>query len=189
VEIAPGFTDSDWKALDLSREADRLRAIEALRLRIEERFLKPVRAIMSFSRSGFAMLALDSLLVETLEQFRRGVKETSNGQAEAFFRASLQHPAFRGAFDNTRADLFRKTIRNGILHQAEVRDSSRVRRDGSLVEVTASGDGVIVNPVLFHCRLEDAVAEYVGELKVPGSPLWKPFRDKMECIAGKNPSP
>jgi len=116
VEIAPGFTDADWKALDLTRVDDQLRAIEAFRLRIEERFLKPVRAIMSFSRSGFAMLALDSLLVETLQQFIQGVAETPQGNAAAFFKAFLQRPAFRGAFDDPKAELFRTTIRNGILH-------------------------------------------------------------------------
>jgi hypothetical protein len=90
VEIAPGFTDADWKALDLTRE-DHLRAIEAFRLRIEERFLKPVRAIMSFSRSGFAVLALDSLLVETLQQFMKGVPETPQGDAAAGCLRRLRH--------------------------------------------------------------------------------------------------
>lgn len=42
VEIAPNFTDSEWRALDLTKEADWLKAVEAFRLRIEERFLKPV---------------------------------------------------------------------------------------------------------------------------------------------------
>jgi len=189
VEIAPGFTDADWKALDLTRVDDQLRAIEAFRLRIEERFLKPVRAIMSFSRSGFAMLALDSLLVETLQQFIQGVAETPQGNAAAFFKAFLQRPAFRGAFDDPKAELFRTTIRNGILHQAEVKQSSLVRRDGPIIEVTASTDGLIVNPVLFHRRLEDAFGDYVTELKASGSPLWGPFRHKMEYIAGKNPTP
>jgi hypothetical protein len=189
VEIAPDFTDADWKALDLTRETDRLRAIEAFRLRIEERFLKPVRAMMSFSRSGFAMLALDSLLVETLEQCIQGVEETPPRQAQAFFRAFLQRPAFRAAFDDVKAELFRQTIRNGILHMAEVKQSSLVRRDGPVVELTAGGDGLIVNPVLFHCRLEDALSDYLAEVKVPGSPLWATFRQKMECIAGKNPTP
>ena len=62
MEIAPNFTTSDWKALDLTREADWLRAIEAFRRRIDERFLKPVRAILSLPLSGFAILAIDSLL-------------------------------------------------------------------------------------------------------------------------------
>jgi len=189
LEIAPNFTDKDWQALDLSQEADRLRAIEAFRLRIEERFLKPVRAIMSFSRSGFAMLALDSLLVETLQQFIQGVPETPQGDAAAFFLALLQRPAFRGAFDATSAELFRKTIRNGILHQAEVKQSSLVRRDGPLLQATLTGDGLVVNPVLFHCRLEDALQDYVEELRKSGSNFWAPFRTKMEFIAGKNPTP
>ena len=189
MEIAPNFTDADWKALDLTRESDWLRAIEAFRLRIDERFLKPVRTILSFSRSGFAILALDSLLVETLQQAIQGVQDTPRGDASVYFKAFLRRPAFRGAFDDTSAELFRDTIRNGILHQAEVKASSRVRRDGPVVQVTPSGDGVIVNPALFHCCLEDAFQDYIEELKQPGSALRKTFRNKMEFVAGKNPSP
>ena len=187
MEIALNFEDKDWRALDLSREADWLRAIDAFRLRIEERFLKPARAILSFSRSGFAILALDSLLVETLQQFIEGVEKTPKGRANAFFEAFLLRPAFRGAFDKTSAGLFRDTIRNGILHQAEVKKSSLVRRDGPIVQVTPSGDGIVVNPLLFHFRLEEAFSDYIEELKrTPGSPLRKSFRKKMDFIAGKN---
>lgn len=144
---------------------------------------------MSFTRSGFAILALDSLLVETLQQFIEGVEETPYGCAPGFFKAFLTRPAFRGAFDDKSAEVFRDAIRNGILHQAEVKGSSLVRRDGPMVQITPSGDGVIVNPVLFHCRLEDALQDYVEELKQPRSLLRKTFRDKMEFIAGKNPTP
>ena len=98
-------------------------------------------------------------------------------------------PAFFGAFDPASAKLFRETIRNGILHQAEVKGSSLVRRDGPIVQVTSTGDGVIVNPVEFHGRLEDAFKEYIEELKQPSSLLRKTFRIKFEFIAGKNPSP
>jgi hypothetical protein len=189
MEIAPNFTDADWKALDLTKEPDWLRAIEAFRLRIDERFLKPVRTILSFSRSGFAILALDSLLLETLQQAIEGVQGTPHGDASVYFKAFLSRPAFRGAFTDSSAELFRDTIRNGILHQAEVKASSLVRRDGPLVQVTPNRDGVIVNPVLFHCCLEGAFQDYIEDLKEPGSALRKAFRDKMEFIAGKNPSP
>jgi hypothetical protein len=189
MEIAPDFSDAEWRALDLTTEDGWLRAIEALRLRIEERYLKPTRAILSFSRSGFAILALDSLLVETLQQFIKGVDETPNGDGKKFFRAFLQRPAFRGAFDDKSSDLFRATVRNGILHAAEVKKSSLVRRDGPIITVTKNDDGVVVNPVLFHCRLEDAFNDYLEELKHTGSPHRKNFRQKMEFIGGKNSSP
>jgi len=189
VEIAPNFTDADWKGLDLTKEPDWLRAIEAFRLRIDERFLKPVRTILSFSRSGFAILALDSLLVETLQQAIEGMQDTPRGDAASYFSVFLKQPAFRGAFNDTSAELFRDTIRNGILHRAEVKGSSLVRRGGPVVQLTPGGDGVIVNPVLFHCYLEDAFQDYIEDLKRPSSALRRPFRDKMEFIAGKNPSP
>jgi hypothetical protein len=189
MEIAPNFTDIDWQALDLKTEEGWLRAIEAFRLRIEERFLKPTRAILSFSRSGFAILALGSLLVETLQQCIEGVEKTPPNKPETYFKAFLQRPAFRGAFDDTSSELYLKTVRNGILHAAEVKGSSLVRRDGPMVAVTPNGKGIVVNPVLFHCRLEDAFNDYIEELKKPACTLRKNFRTKMESIGGKNTSP
>ena len=76
MEIAPGFSDSDWKRLTFNSERDWIRAVASLRKRLEERFVKPARSLLRFSRSGFAILALDSLLVETLQQFREGVAKT-----------------------------------------------------------------------------------------------------------------
>lgn len=186
MEIAPGISDSDWKTLDLNLSADRCRAVDIFQLRIEERFLKPTRAMMALPWSGFAVLALDSLLIETLEQFTQGVEVTPRKQAETYFRASLRRPAFGNAFDDTRADLFRLTIRNGILHQAEVKGSSLVHRIGPLVQLTPAGDGIIVNRVLFHACVEQAVTHYAADVKASGSSLWPPFRAKMEFIAGKN---
>ncbi len=81
MEIAPDFTDTNSRALDLTKEDEWRRAIEALRLRVAEPLLKPVRASLSFYRSGFAILALDSPLVETLRQFIRGVEEAAPGDA------------------------------------------------------------------------------------------------------------
>ena len=188
MEIAPNFSDADWRALDLTKESDWLRAIEAFRVRIDERFLKPIRAMLSFSRSGFAILALDSLLVETLEQAIEGKEETPRGDASRCFRAFLKRAAFEGAFDDITSELFRVTIRNGILHQAEVKASSLVRRDGPLVHLTPTGDGVIVNPLLFHYRVELAFHDYLEELKQSRSPLRIAFRRKMEFTTGENPS-
>lgn len=150
MEIAPKFTDTDWRALKFQGERDWIRGVAALRRRLEERFLKPARSLLRFRRSGFAVLALDSLLVETLQQFREGVPETPyvirNGRrvlaSEDYFKAFLTDPYFGPGFDENTAKLFYRTIRCGILHQAEVKQSSLVRRDRSTAAFTIStGNG------------------------------------------------
>jgi hypothetical protein len=182
MEIAPGFTTKDWRRLDFTREEDWLRGIGAFRRRIEARFLDQTRAIVRNARSGFAVLALDSLLVETLQQFVDGNEETPRGRAVSSFAAFLSRPAFRGAFDRRLSELFYTTIRNGILHQAEVKGSSLVRRDGPIIEITPTNDGVIVNPVLFHRRLERAFYDYIDEINERNCPLRPNWLNKMTFI-------
>jgi len=192
MEIAPGFKDSDWKRLTFKSERDWIRAVAALRRRLEERFVKPARSLLRFRRSGFAVLALDSLLVETLQQFREGVPETPymirNGRrvlaSEEYFKAFLTSPYFGPGFDDQMATLFYRTVRCGILHQAEVKESSLVRRDRPLVSLSADKKGVVVNPVLFHNRVEAGVRKYLADLrKRTERDLRGRFRDKMNHIA------
>jgi len=189
MEIAPSVQASDWVALDFQDPADRLKGVEFFRKRIDARFLEPTRKLLPMYWIGFAVMALDSLLVETLEQFTRGVEETPRRKATEYFRASLKRAAFRGEFDDTKADLFRSTIRNGILHQAATRGTSLVRRIGPMVQLTASNDGLIINRNEFHKCIETAVTDYTADVSAPNSNSWAQFRAKMEFIAGKNPSP
>lgn len=192
MEIAPDFTDSDWKRLTFTSERDWIRAVAALRRRLEERFVKPARSLLRFSRSGFAVLALDSLLVETLQQFREGVAETPyvirNGRrvlaSEEYFKAFLTSRYFGPGFDHQTATLFYRTVRCGILHQAEVKESSLVRRDRPLVSLSPDRKGVVVNPELFHRRVEAALRNYLVDLRRQTEvDLRRRFHDKMNHIA------
>lgn len=192
MEIAPRFTDGDWKRLAFKSERDWICAVAALRRRLEERFLKPARSLLRFQRSGFAVLALDCLLVETLQQFREGVVETPyvirNGRrilaSEEYFKAFLTSSYFGPGFDDHTSILFYRTVRCGILHQAEVKKSSLVRRGRPLVSLSADRKGVVVNPVLFHNRVEAAFRRYLADLRKPEErDLRKRFREKMNHIA------
>ncbi len=184
MEIAPDFTDAQWKALTFRSERDWIRAVSVLRRRLEARFLKPARSLRRQKRSGFAILALDSLLVETIEQFLQGQPETPRRSGEAYFTSFLTGRYFGSGFDANTAALFYTTIRCGILHQAEVKASSLVRRTGPVVTLAADGNGVTVNPLLFHDRMERATKAYLAALRNPRNhDLRQKFRDKMDYIA------
>jgi hypothetical protein len=192
VEIAPGFTADSWSALTFRGEQDWIRAVSALRKRLDARFLRPARSLLRLRRSGFAVLALDSLLVETLQQFREGVSETPrilrSGRfvlaSEDYFKAFLTGPYFGTGFNEATAALFYRTIRCGILHQAEVKSSSLVRRDRPLVTVSPDGKGLVINPRLFHERVERAFRAYLADLRKPdNADLRRAFRAKMNHIA------
>ena len=53
--------------------------------RLNPRFFDAIKAIDKQDFAGFAVLALDSLLIETLQQFREGVGEETRP-----YRASVQ---------------------------------------------------------------------------------------------------
>lgn len=191
MEIAPGSTDAQWQALDLTTEEGWLVAIDAFKHRIDDRFLGPAGDLLRLGkRTGFAALALDCLLVEALQQFKDGLDETPDGDGPRLFEEFLTTGAFLGVFTSDTARLFRKTIRNGLLHMAQTKGSSLVRRgkNDPIVATTSDGKGIVVNAVLFHEQLKIAFEAYVADLKKPGSTLRPAFRAKMEFIAGKNRS-
>lgn len=198
MKISPRFTADDWLRLDPANEDDWPRALEIFRDRIEGRFLHPMRPFLRDKSSGFATLALDSLLVETLQQFWEGVPRTpskisSKGcpqlQSEPYFRAFLRGPLYKGGFSRQTARLFYKTIRCGILHQAEAEGSSRVRRRGDTVALRPDGRGIDVHPVKFHQELERAVDRYLAVLKDKTQTVRRRnFWEKMNYIARKKSS-
>ena len=198
MKISPRFTSGDWFRLDRANESDWPRALEIFRDRIEGRFLQPMRSILRNKRSGFAILALDSLLIETLQQFWEGVLRTPSKlsaqgypqlQSETYFRAFLRGPLYQGGFSRQTARLFYKTIRCGILHQAEAEGSSRVRRRGDVVALRPDRRGIDIHPVKFHQELERAVERYLAILADKTQTMRRQnFWKKMNYIARKRSS-
>jgi hypothetical protein len=86
LEIAPYFRASDWKKLNLTnpaapKAADWQKAISTFASRIEARFFDPVDVLVAAEvgkkrkKYGFATLAIDCLLIETLQGFYEGVSD------------------------------------------------------------------------------------------------------------------
>ena len=105
--ISPNFTANDWKVLDLSRSnnLDWQQAVDIFYDRINGRFSAPINEIANHPDcqiqefSGFSIIAIDCLLIETLHQFYKGVNETQSPHREAFwdfFRNSIH---FMNDFD------------------------------------------------------------------------------------------
>lgn len=135
--------------------------------------------------SGFAVLALDSALIETLEQFRRGKAKTPKKQGQEYFVSFLTQTAFSDHFDEARAILFYKTIRCGLLHQSEARGSLRIKRGTglALVAYTADHTGIVINTRDFHELLEQVIREYAARLRTSESITERQaFRRRMNYI-------
>ena len=188
--IAPNYRVSDWKALNLtlaSPPADWDKAAAIFHDRMNGRFLAQVKALAGhhdeeiFEFSGFAIVALDCLLIETLGQFYKGIEQTPNrprppqGQpsphAQHFIDFFIGSRHFSGAFDTKKGRLFYDHFRCGILHQAQTKGKSRIRFGlGSMAEYADPADpdqGLILDRVKLHKALLDEIADYECLLKGP----------------------
>ena len=175
------WTVADYRKLTFSTEKEWQTAITIFEDRIRNRFLKIVDAIEDMPYAGFAVMALDSLLIETLMQFYHGDSETPRGQGRSYFVEYLTKSPFD--FSEEEAERFYTDVRNGILHQAETRQNTRIRTDSNLPIVQLIQDGIVVNRRKFHQTLEKAFEQYVEKLRDPkNSELRDRFRRKMDAI-------
>ncbi|HUV30623.1 MAG TPA: hypothetical protein VMY05_06025 [Acidobacteriota bacterium] len=185
MHVSPRFTSEDWQRLTFQAEDDWRQAVEMLHDRIRQRFLDPISRIEPCAYAGFAVLALDCLLIEMLQQFREGVNKTPSGKSKLYFVRYLTETGFGDHFTDRMAELFYRQIRCGILHQAEVRGSSRILLDDDipLVEYTDDENGLVVNRKAFHETLVREFEKYAADLLEPSNDdLRAKFRKKMTAV-------
>ncbi len=185
MRISPKYTAQDWHELTFSTEEEWRRAVDIFHERVRERFLEPIARIEDCPYSGFAVLALDCLLIEMLQQFREGVERTPSGMSKLFFVKFLTETGFGESFDKKMAERFYRQIRCGILHQAEIRGSSKILIDDTvpLVMHTIDQKGLLVNRRVFHKQLMREFQAYIDELHDPSNEeLRRKFIRKMKHI-------
>jgi hypothetical protein len=190
-------------------KSQRLEIVRFLSDRYNERFFAPIRYLkqsqVGSAGYGFAIMALCSLLVETIECYRQGLPSSSNndigplkaspahasapveykldtlkfpnsGEIFKNFFARNQHQAF---FPGVDGEIFFKNIRCGLLHQAQTKDAWRIGRTGKFWD----GDPVKkINRDEFSERLEGCFNAYLDELKAEpnwDSDVWKSARRKI----------
>lgn len=98
LQISPKYTVAFWRGLDIDadnpKQDEWLKAIDILRDRIHGRFITPAQTLIDVDKNnkpqtfGFAILALDCLVVETIQGFRQGVTYHTR-QSTALFKAFL----------------------------------------------------------------------------------------------------
>jgi hypothetical protein len=205
------WTDHHWKSLALTSDDDWKRAFEIFEDRIKYRYLDAIDALQENDdahywehqqrRFGFAMMALDCLLIETLAQFYDGLKDSDEAREilglnnTDFYVRFLTEISFvlKSAFDKPKALAFYRTIRCGILHQAETKKNSTIRffddKDYSNEPFTFLVDGksLRVHWSQFHPLVQSEFEIYLTHLKANDvSGLRENFKRKMDfiCRAG-----
>lgn len=187
MRISPNYKVDNWLSLNLSQEAEWQKGINIFEDRICGRFLNVVDHIERKTYAGFIVLAIDCFLIETLQQFYNGQPETPRNKSEDYFVSFLTETSFKDFFTKKMARKFYFQIRNGILHQAELKGNSRVTiiKKEPLVRATQDGNGLIVNRRKFHQQLMKEFEDYLIQLRKnspPNIPLRNNFKKKMNYI-------
>src|SRR3954447_26584811 len=110
LSISPRYTSKDWYALDCSRKGDWSKAARMVKDRLVGRFLRYAGNCLRSPFSGFVVLSIDSLLLETLQQFKEGVIN-GHGQSRRLIKAFLAGPRFQPEFDEDARDAYWLDIR------------------------------------------------------------------------------
>lgn len=163
--------------------------------RLSGRFLEPIKLIEQDATigpfSGFSILALDCLLIETLNQFYQGLDETPEDHQKQFWLFFKGSEYFKKHFTRKAAEVFYSHVRCGLLHQAQTKRQTFIRADQPAMIRASNGNlsnGIIVDRTKFHQALELEVASYVAKLErgsEADSDLRANFLKKMQIICGE----
>jgi hypothetical protein len=199
LEIAPEYTVGCWRSLKLNPNepaaADWKTAVAIFDARIRCRFLDPVDELMRTEKCrsrqtfGFAILAIDFLVIETLQGFREGEID-HNGKSKRLIKSFLkQWDAFKNCLpEDADPDTLAKRIYKGYrcaLHHSGATDGAlRVGISGP-VFAFENAHKVKINRTCLHMNLKREFEAYLGDLCAPDkSELRGMFLRKMNAICG-----
>ncbi len=178
VLLSSSMTIGSYRDLEGGGEGNRSMIAAFIVERFQERFLDPARTAKT--KSGFALMAINCLMIESLVSFRRGWRNTRNSSEAAFcffFDREDTFAEFRG-----HAHEFYVNIRCGILHQAETTGGWLIHLDQE--SFLFNTEHKIINAREFTDRLSNCLVAYRSELEHTdwSDELWNNFRKKMNAI-------
>lgn len=169
LRVSPHFTTKHWEALNQNSSEDWPTAAKIVKDRLDGRFLCYARNSLDSRHSGFFVLAVDCLLLETLQQFRLGVLD-GRSRSRELVTGFLEGRHFQPDFDAESRTAFFYDIRCGLFHQAEARKMWLVRRDQEqMLGRYPNGEGYVIDVQRFHSALEQSFDDYLSELCDPES--------------------
>jgi hypothetical protein len=198
TKIAPksgrceSWTIKDWYEAKKSGDWDKM--IQMFRDRINGRYLNFIKQMKEQPYSGFAVMALGCALLETLHQFYKGLESSNHAKWDGgrpmnntnFYVLFLMESSFvfKDHFkDRSHAVTFYDHFRCGLIHQAETKGGSKIRRKKGALLFEPTNDGLIVYRETFVDLLEREIISYVEHLKANDVPsLRERFTQKMDYI-------
>jgi len=206
TKLGPDFRITDWEALKDNLHPERYDekwkvAIDGIHARFNERFVKPADAIQEKDRDdpdqhypegrGFAIVALDCLLLESLYGYGQGKHTGERQTGKAFEHLLVNDVPFAGRFPKHLASSFAKAVRHGLLHDGETRHGWLIWQrpdDGGDAIVEDLGDGrFALYRDNFHAAVKSHLEEYFQKLRKPGEvQLRSNFRTRVQQLCDES---
>ena len=192
-KISKDYYSADWsKELSDRNSKEWEKGILIVKDRFKSRYFNPIEELIGHSKKdirynvGFIVMSIDCLLIETLNQFYLGLKNSEekynkNNSHESFkynsqaFRDFFNHSTYFPLFKDqpNLSKLFYEEIRCGLLHQAESKINSLINlKRSTMIEAVDGKDfknGIIINRNIFHKALSDEFDKYILDLSNPDS--------------------
>ena len=151
--------------------------VRLIRHRFYNRYVKHLYEI----DSGFLKMAISCLMIETLESFRQGKKDTKQkGLGIKMFKDffTIEQNLFPG-FKEITSDFY-SSVRCGILHQAETTNAWRILRKDALLDKMNR----TINATKFVKAIDRSLDNYLDSLKDNDfdSVIWKNALFKIEDV-------
>lgn len=153
--------------------------------RFEERYFNPIKALMKKPKiNGFAIMALNCLLIDTFYQFEEGLKETKeNKNCYTSFLLTYFSTVFTSLDLATK---FYKDIRCGILHSAQTQNGSMLAFENSkIAEYINNNHSIKVNVVSFSEMMHEYFCVYIKRLNDGDRRTRENFIRKMNYICNR----
>lgn len=191
VEIAPGHFAAEWKGLELDdpNSPHWTKAIEIFECRIIRRLIEPVDVLIAHEIGhtrgtfGFAILAIDCIIVETIEGFREG-KPNHDRISRRLITSFLEQRDEFKVFFKAKGVNFYEWYRCALLHSGQTDGDYRIQRRGPLLKCGENGR-VDINRTAFHKAVKREFEVYLKELAdAANSDLRIKFRKVMDAICG-----
>jgi len=159
--------------------------------RFHQRYLLPFEILEREApkgKSGFAQMAVCCLMIEAMESFRNGWNDTMDDAKDEkcekipgrkIFCNFFSHFDDLKEFQEIGSEFYR-SIRCGILHQAESQNGWRIVRTKGVPLLNV--DNRTINPTIFRRRMKKALQAYCDELKSGNETVWEQFKTKMAYI-------
>ena len=136
------ITDDNWHEI-----------VDIFYKNIKIQYLDPVERILDLPGAELAILAIDCMLIELLQQFREGRTRKYYKNISHCYLKFLTGTSFHKYFTEHSAGLFYSRVRNDLIHKGRV---------GKAKKMLA---GMDMRVTCFHGELVRVVDDYVEELK------------------------